>query len=171
MLAVIADLLTLSRIAAAGILAWLGMTAGATGLGAAALVTVLAWTTDQLDGWMARRSPTPTRLGPYDFPIDVVFYAGIVTYLITAGFVPPAVSLGFVVLAVIAWLVTRRKAVGLLALRIIDLTCAAVIFRHASVIGILLLVWVSVLAVIYRRRLAERVPRWLVELRSAVRRR
>jgi phosphatidylglycerophosphate synthase len=169
MLAIVADLLTLSRVAAAGILVWLGITAGASGVGAAALVTVLAWTTDQLDGWVARRSPTPTRLGPYDFPIDVVFYAGIVTYMTTAGFVPLGVSLGFVVLAVIAWLVTRRKAVGILALRIVDLTCAAVIFRYAPAIGVLLLVWVAALAVIYRRRLAERVPRWLVELRSTIR--
>jgi hypothetical protein len=118
---------------------------------------------------VARRSPTPTRLGPYDFPIDVAFYAGVVTYLITAGFVPLAATLGFVVLAVIACLVTRRKAVGILALRIVDLTCAAVIFRYAPAIGIVLLGWVAVLAVIYRRRLAERVPRWLCELRSVVR--
>ena len=171
MLALLADLLTLSRIGAAGILIWLGISSGASGLGAASLVTVLAWTTDQLDGWVARRSLTPTRLGAWDFPIDAAFYAGIVTYLILAGFVPAVVALGFVVLALIAWAVTRRKAVGVLALRIVDLACAAVVFDHAPRIGLFLLGWTAVLAVIYRRRLAERVPRWVAELQGLVKRR
>ena len=74
--AVIADLLTLSRVVAAGALLWLGLTSGASALPAAALVVVLGWTTDQLDGWFARRSPTPTRLKDSDFCVDLIFYAG-----------------------------------------------------------------------------------------------
>ena len=60
--ALIADLLTLSRILAACVLVWLGLTGGASALPAAVLTVVLGWTTDQLDGWFARRSPTTTRL-------------------------------------------------------------------------------------------------------------
>ena len=166
MLALLADLLTLSRIGAAGILIWLGISFGASGLGAASLVTVLAWTTDQLDGWVSGRSVTPTRLGAWDFPIDAAFYAGIVTYLILAGFVPPVAALGFVMLALIAWAVTRRKAVGVLALRIVYPTCAAIIFDHAPRIGLFLLGWTAALAMIYRRRLSERVPRWVADLQA-----
>ena len=55
--ALIADLLTFSRILAAGILVWLGLTEGASALPAAVLVVVLGWTTDQLDGWFALPQP------------------------------------------------------------------------------------------------------------------
>ena len=85
---------------------------------------------------MARRSLTPTRLRAWDFPIDAALYAGIVAYLILAGFVPAVVALGFVALALVAWSVTCRKAVGVLALRIVDLACAAVVFDHAPRIGL-----------------------------------
>jgi len=171
MLALLADLLTLSRIGAAGVLVWLGITAGAASLPAAALVTVLGWTTDQLDGWVARLSPARTRLGVYDFPIDVIFYAGIVVYLVLSGFVPVMAAAGFMALSFAAWLASRRKAVAILALRVVDLTCAVVIFRNAAWIGYLLLVWLVLLGWIYRRRLVERVPRWFDDLRQMVSRR
>ena len=143
-----------------------GFDGGAPALPAAVLVTVLGWTTDQLDGWFARRSPTPTRLKDCDFQIDVVFYAGILTYLATAGFLPVWLVASLVMLSIVAWLVTRRKAVGVVCLRIIDLACVVMIFTYLPAAGLILLVWLALLAVIYRRRLAERVPKWFGDLRS-----
>lgn len=166
MVAWLADLLTLSRIAAAGVLAWLGITAGASALPAAALVTVLGWTTDQLDGWAARRSATPTRLRHCDFYIDVIFYLGILAYLATAGFLRFWLVLGFLAAGIVMWLLTRRKTVVILFLRIIDGACGVIIMINAPAIGLAILLWLTVLALIYRRRLAERVPGWLEDLRN-----
>ena len=166
MFALIADLLTLSRVVAAGVLIWLGVTGGASALPAAAFVVVLGWTTDQLDGWVARRTSTPTRLGDCDFLVDLIFYAGILAYLALARFFPAWLVAGFVVLCSAAWLLTRRKAVIVLCLRIVDVTCGVIVFIHAPVIGLVLVVWAAVLAVVYRRRLAVRVPRWIDDLRS-----
>jgi phosphatidylglycerophosphate synthase len=166
MTALIADLLTLSRVVAAGILLWLGMTGGASALPAATLVVVLGWTTDQLDGWLARSSSTPTRLKDYDFQVDVLFYAGILGYLAVARFLPVWLVAGFVIMSVVAWLVTRRKAVAILCLRIVDVTCGVIVFAYAPVIGLVLVAWLAAVAVAYRRRLAERVPRWFDDLRG-----
>jgi phosphatidylglycerophosphate synthase len=164
--ALIADLLTLSRGVAAGVLIWLGLTGGASALPVAVLVVVLGWTTDQLDGWFARRSPTPTRLKDCDFQVDLIFYAGILAYLASARFLPAWLVAGFVVLGGAAWLLSRRKAVVILCLRIIDVTCVVIVVAVAPVIGLILLVWLAALAVVYRRRLAERVPRWYSDLRG-----
>jgi len=169
MFALIADLLTLSRVLVGGVLAWLGLTAGASALPAAVSVTVLGWTTDQLDGWFARRSPTPTRLKDCDFQVDIVFYAGILAYGTAAGFLPMWLAAGFVILSGVAWLVTRRKSVIILCLRIIDLTCGVVVFIYLPVAGFVLLAWLILLAVIYRRRLADRVPKWWGDLRDLCR--
>jgi hypothetical protein len=135
-------------------------------LSAAALVVVLGWTTDQLDGWLARRSPTPTRLKDYDFQVDVFFYAGILAYLALAHFIPAWLVAGFVLVGVVAWLLTRRKAVAILFLRIVDVTCGVIVFAYAPAIGLILVAWLAVVAVAYRQRLVERVPRWFNDLRG-----
>ena len=115
-----------------------------------------------------RRSPTPTRLKDSDFYVDLIFYAGILAYLTLARFFPAWLVAGFVILGGAAWLLTRRKAVVILCLRIIDVACGVIIFRNVPVIGFMLVVWAVVLAVVYRRRLAERVPRWWGDLRSCL---
>ncbi len=166
MYALIADLLTFSRILAGGVLVWLGLTGGASALPAAVLTVVLGWTTDQLDGWFARRSPTPTRLKDSDFCVDLIFYAGILAYLALARFFLAWLVAGFVILGGAAWLLTRRKAVVVLCLRIIDVAFGVIIFMNLPVVGFMLVVWLVALAVVYRRRLAERVPRWWGDLRA-----
>lgn len=167
MLAVAADLLTFSRLIAAGIMLGLGLQGPQT-LRLAVLVVVLAWTTDQLDGWAARRASTPTHLAPADFAIDSILYACILAYLVMAGFVPAAPAIAFVVLALGLWLVFRRKAIALLCLRLIDLLSAVIIFKYAPLIGALLVAWVAVLTILYRRRIMERLPRRLAELAHLV---
>ncbi len=166
MYALLADSLTLSRVIAAGILIWLGLNDGAAGLPTAVLVTVLAWTTDQLDGWAARRSAKPTRLGRYDFPIDATFYLGILGYLTVAGYLPWQAALLFIVLAIAAWISTRRKAVGVLCLRVVDLYAGGIVFWQQPVLGLAVVGWLLILAALYHRRLAERVPRWLNDMRT-----
>ena len=165
--ALIADLLTLSRVVAAGVLLWLGLTGGASALPAAALVVVLGWTTDQLDGWFARRSPTPTRLKDSDFYVDLIFYAGILAYLALARFFPAWLVAGFVILGGAAWLLTRRKAVVVLCLRIIDVALRRHHLHESACRRLHVGRMAVVLAVVYRRRLAERVPRWWGDLRAA----
>ena len=166
--AIAADALTFSRLIAAGILLWLGAQ-GPGRLPIAILVGVLAWTTDQLDGWAARRASTPTRLASADFAIDTTLYACTLGYLTLAGFVPLAPALIFSGVAVAVSLIYRRKAIELLWLRMIDLACLIVIFSRLPVIGYILVIWLALLGVIYRKRILIRVPHWLAELRNLLR--
>lgn len=163
MFAFIADALTFSRVFFAGFLIWLG-TRGPDTLPVAIGATVLAWTTDQLDGWAARRATTRTRLAGFDFPIDTTLYLGQLLYLMQAGYLPWEPGLTFVLATAASWGLTRRKAVVVLSLRIFDLVCGAVLFIHTPRIAMAVVGWLAVLAVLYRRRLAERVPRWISEL-------
>jgi phosphatidylglycerophosphate synthase len=167
MLAFTADLLTFSRLIAAAILIWLGIRGSGT-LTQAVAVGALAWTTDQLDGWAARRATTPTHLASVDFIIDVVLYAGTLAYFVLAGFLSLALVLGFAALAVTVCLLFRRKAVAVLCVRVIDLASVIVIFEHRPLIGVLLVGWLAALGLIYRRRVAERLPRWLEELKALI---
>ncbi len=163
MLAFTADVLTCSRLIAAALLVWLG-TRGAPSLRMAVLVGVAAWTTDQLDGWAARRSASPTRLAPYDFVIDTTLYAATLAYLTLAGFLPTGPVLAFGALALAGWLAFRHKVIGVLFVRVVDLAAVVVVFEHEPKIGGLLILWLVVLAIGYRRRLMERLPRWFNEL-------
>ena len=163
MFAVAADLLTLSRLIAAGILVWLGFQ-GADTLSTAIVVGVVAWMTDQLDGWAARRAKSPTRMAPFDFLIDSILYAGTLAYLTLAGFLPAVPVLVFSLIAVVAALVFRHKAVDLLSVRLIDLASVVVISGRRPPAALFLIIWLLVSAFVYRRRLAERVPRWFSDL-------
>jgi phosphatidylglycerophosphate synthase len=167
MLALAADLFTLARVVAAGILIWLGFR-GPESLPVAVGVLWGAWTTDQLDGWAARRANRPTRLGAHEFPVDVVLYAGELAYLTLAGFVPKIGALAFAVAAIAAGLIYRRKSVVILFLRMIDLAAAVILFTYLPRLGLLIIAWVLLMMVLYRKRLAERVPRWLGELARLV---
>ncbi len=167
MVAFTADLLTFSRLIAAGVLAWLG-TQGEGSLPTAVGVGVSAWATDMLDGWAARHASTPTRLAPYDFAIDTALYGGTLAYLTLAGFLPRDPVLAFVAVSAAAGLAFRRKAVQIVFVRLIDLAAAVVVFTHEPVAGWLLVAWLAVMALIYRRRLAKRVPRFICELASLV---
>ncbi|OQY18990.1 MAG: hypothetical protein B6I34_10085 [Anaerolineaceae bacterium 4572_32.1] len=68
----LADALTGARLVLVAVIAWIALAwERATGHSTVALLTMLAWTTDTLDGPLARRARIPTRLGRYDLPIDV----------------------------------------------------------------------------------------------------
>jgi hypothetical protein len=91
-------------------------------------------------------------------------YGATLAYLVLAGYVPALPVALFVVIAISLSVIVRRKAVDVLAVRVIDLLCAVIIFRHRPQIGFLLVIWAVMLAVIYRRRVTQRVPQWFIEL-------
>jgi len=165
MSAFIADALTLSRLVAAAVLVWLGMLGPRT-LDAALAVTVAAWTTDQLDGWFARRATTPTKLAPADFAIDTVLYGATLTYLTSAGFVSLQIAVAIVAATALLWLIYRRKAMVVVGVRAVDVASLVVVFKYRPWLGLALFGWLGLLGIIYRRRVVERLPRWLGELKE-----
>lgn len=93
--AVAADTLTGFRFPAA--VALVVMAAGGRFTGVALLMTI-TWISDFLDGRLARRADTPTRLGRWDIWADTTVGAGLVVGLTIGGHIPLWVGLGSLVL-------------------------------------------------------------------------
>ena len=93
----LADILTTLRFGLAWIILWLGMGDGADALPTAIMVLVLAWTTDVLDGPLARHDPTGrhTWIGDRDLEVDISVSIGVLAYLALAGFMPSKIALGY----------------------------------------------------------------------------
>ena len=88
----LADALTGVRLVLVAVIAWIALAwERATGHSTVALLTMLAWTTDTLDGPLARRARIPTRLGRYDLPIDVGLTLALALCLVAWGTLSPLV--------------------------------------------------------------------------------
>jgi len=98
----LADLLTGTRALLAFWLVWLGLNGGAERLAAASVALIAAWTTDILDGPLARRAPqtTQTWLGDHDLEVDVLVSLGVWSYLTLSGFIAPPLAVAYVLLCV-----------------------------------------------------------------------
>ncbi|HSG80110.1 MAG TPA: CDP-alcohol phosphatidyltransferase family protein [Acidimicrobiia bacterium] len=94
-LASVADGLTVSRIVLA---AAIGISVAGDRLDISAVLLVVAWLTDLLDGIAARAAAGPTRLGNWDFRVDVTMGVSILVGLVIVGRVPVWVVLSAVVL-------------------------------------------------------------------------
>ena len=125
------DLLTLSRafiaaaILALGFAERLDLLIGSA-LPAVLLLTMLGWTTDILDGRVARRyKKTPTWVGEKEFAFDMLMVFSGLCYLVLSGFIPfiPAVIYTMVSAAFIAYfrskMVTMSFATPVVALPLI----------------------------------------------------
>lgn len=81
----VADVLTASRVVLALVI---GIAVGADRLGVAVLVLMIAWLTDTLDGMIARASSGETKLGDWDFRVDVSLGIAILVGLAVADRIP-----------------------------------------------------------------------------------
>jgi phosphatidylglycerophosphate synthase len=86
----IADALTVTRVVIAFLIVLCAIFADKSLLPLVVTLTLIGWTTDVLDGKMARRDPSDrkTWIGDMDFGADMLMvYAGLL-YFITAGYLP-----------------------------------------------------------------------------------
>lgn len=102
------DWLTASRVLVAlAILALIP--AGPKALAAVAGLLLLGWTTDMVDGRLARRlEKGPTWLGEHDFQIDMLMVLASAVFLTATGLVPPEVGVPYMCGAVLISLYTLR---------------------------------------------------------------
>jgi len=81
----VADVLTASRVVLALVI---GIAVATDRLSVAILVLMIAWLTDTLDGMIARASSGDTRLGDWDFRVDVSLGIAILVGLAAQGRIP-----------------------------------------------------------------------------------
>lgn len=105
-LKIVADGLTGLRLVLAVVLALLGPLGGVQRLNAAAVLVLVAWTTDLFDGPLARRSGMVGQswLGRNDLTIDIVLGMALLLYMAVIDMVPLCLALGHVALwGIVLW--------------------------------------------------------------------
>ncbi len=162
--ALLADLLSLFRLGVALVIIWLGWRHGSHVLPQVILLVTLGWMSDGLDGSLARRSACSTRMGRFDYPLDVALTWAEFAYATLAGFISPVffVLYSSMSIGVSFWL--WRKAVLVLFMRGIDAMMLFLALRYAPYYLLPLILWLFVLAIIYRERMRSGIPRWIREL-------
>ena len=105
------DLLTLSRGLVAAAILGLGFV-GERALEAVILLTILGWTTDILDGRLARKyHKPPTWIGEREFIFDMVMVFSGLCYLVMSGLINAWLALIYIVVAGICIAFFRSKMI------------------------------------------------------------
>ena len=105
------DLLTASRGIIAVIVALLGLV-GPDALEWVILLIIIGWTTDIMDGRLARKyQKEATWIGDREFAFDMVMVLGGLCYLVLAGFIPLAPAAAYVGVATLFIAYFRSKMV------------------------------------------------------------
>jgi hypothetical protein len=101
----LADLLTVSRVLLAFLLAVIGWARGAEGLPLAVAVLLISWFTDLIDGPLARCVPVtpPSWIGRHDAEADLATSLGVAAYLSFSGYLPFWLAVALVVLILGVW--------------------------------------------------------------------
>lgn len=170
----LADTLTGARFLLGLYLLWLGMQKGSEALPTAALMLLVAWITDLLDGPLARRDlrRRHTWIGDHDLEADLAVALGTWLYLALAGFISffLAAAYGAFGAAALWQFGSAPLAWGLQALPYGAMIWTAL--RHMPPYGLLLVTWVGLLvAITWPRFPQQMLPEFLNTMRNLRRRR
>lgn len=143
----VADLLTWFRVFLCFALLWLGGTQGEIGLPIAIAMLIASWTSDSLDGPIARRSRIryQTWVGDHDLEIDMAVGASVLGYMLLSGFILPLYGIIYLVIWVAYFL--RRgipRSLGMLFQAPCYGWFIVVSMRTAPVAGWWLIAWIAV---------------------------
>jgi len=167
----IADGLTFSRGLAGLAIVWLGFARGGTSVEAAAWLLLYSWSSDLVDGPLARRSQPPreTWIGRLDLEVDILVSAGLLAWLSLAGVVPLyAAGLYVGVWAIVFARFGRHRSLGMLVQGPIYAGFIAVALRNAPAAGAALVAWIlAAIAVTWPRFPREIVPEFVAGIRGA----
>ncbi len=165
----LADILTASRFGLAWVLLWLGISRGAAGLPMAVVILIIAWTTDMLDGPLARKdlSSRHTWIGDHDLEIDMSVSLGGLTFLVLAGYLAPWIAVSYVIICLILlWRVRSQE----LAWAVQAPPYAAMLFialRYAPIHGLAIVAYLLVVIIATWPRFPQvTVPQFLSGMRN-----
>ncbi len=153
----LADILTASRFVAALALVVTGLAWGERALLPAVILSILAWSTDSVDGALARRDPNwhPTWIGEQDVGFDAALALGVLAYFVLSGLFPAKFALVWLAVWGALFVLTRARAVLLLALGGMDGMVLWATLRANRDLGWIVIAWMVVLAFMDRHRFKE----------------
>ncbi|MGB8952343.1 MAG: CDP-alcohol phosphatidyltransferase family protein [Candidatus Aminicenantales bacterium] len=160
----LADALTSVRPLIGFFLVWLGWKEGKQALPLAAVLMLLAWITDILDGPLARmdRVRPVTWIGQHDLEADLIGAGGVWLYLWLAGFLSTAIGAGYLIFSCASLWLTGSMYVGW-GIQVVPFAAmigTAVV--HARPFGWMLIAWLCIIVVVTWPRLPrEKAPEFL----------
>lgn len=154
----VADLFTLSRLALATAIIWIGVVEGRASLPLAVYLVLIGWMTDFFDGRLARRSRVfySTWVGDHDLEADILLAGSVFIYMLAVGQIDSWFGLIAVVVTVVAfvhWGVLR--VLGMLVQALTYGWFILVALRDAPEAGRWLLVYCVIFALLAWQRLRE----------------
>ena len=166
----VADFITMIRAMLAFVFAWLGVTQGAEGLPIAAWLLITSWTSDALDGPIARRSRVQysTWLGDHDLQVDMAVAAGLLVYMLEAGYLSlVAGALYALVWVLIFYRWDVLRSLGMLFQAPIYTWFIFLALKEAPLYGYLLISWILAVVIITWPRFPNQVvPEFLAGVRA-----
>lgn len=115
-MALLADLMTATRIVISAVIVLLGYLYGLKSFRSVILLLLAGWSTDMLDGNLARKSPTTTTLGRFDFLIDFLMVLSSFFYLTVSGFINEKFFYSYTLALVAVGLFSRSQSLVMLFL-------------------------------------------------------
>jgi len=160
------DILTASRGVIAALIIALGFV-GQRALGWVIFLTMIGWTTDILDGRLARRqNKGPTWIGEHEFAFDMMMVFAALCYLVMAGFVPVLPAAIYVTVALLFIIFFQSKSVTMsFAFPLVALPLIVAYFRSPSA-AYIYVAWIAVALLYDWRRFFGVVREFLVNIRE-----
>jgi len=160
------DILTASRGVIAALIIALGFV-GPRALGWVIFLTMIGWTTDILDGRLARRqNKGPTWIGEHEFAFDMMMVFAALCYLVMAGFVPVLPAAIYVTVALLFIIFFQSKSVTMsFAFPLVALPLIVAYFRSPSA-AYIYVAWIAVALLYDWRRFFGVVREFLVNIRE-----
>lgn len=166
-----ADLVTFARGILALALIWLGWSQGADGLELAVYLMLIDWSGDILDGMLARHSSShrQTWIGDHDLEVDITVSAGLLGFMLGAGFVSWQVGAGYLLIWIlIFWRWGYIRSLAMLVQAPVYLVFIYIAIREPPQAGWWLVVWIlSAVLITWPRFPREVIPGFLENLRNS----
>jgi len=168
----VADFLTIFRVFLAFELAWLGLTQGDVALPVAAWLLIASWTSDSLDGPLARRSRVQyqTWVGDHDLHVDMSVAAGLLIYMATSGIVDPVVAVVYLLIWAIYFIrFGVPRSLGMLSQAPVYGWFIWTALHQAPAAGWWLIAWIlTMLVITWPKFPREIIPGFLTGMREAL---
>ena len=154
-----ADLLTASRLVLAAIIVGLGIVQGEGAFGVVIYLLVLGWSSDTLDGHLARRdsSGRQTWFSRNDVTVDAILVVSGLLYLSLAGFVPWVFSLAYLTVAGLLLLLFHSRSLAIALELPAGLLPAVVALTERPPLGWVIVGWIIVTFILDWRRFLVRL--------------
>ncbi len=145
----VADILTATRLLLATFILLLGLFVGQEALGTVMMVQLLAWTTDILDGPMARRdaSRKSTWWDDKDFPVDALLVLSLFLYLTVSGFIQHWFAIIYFVVAAILTTRFRSQSITMSFMAPVLALTLYLALREVPIWGLATIAWCVVVLV------------------------